>query len=307
MSNIVKYNNKMNRVSFAGFNDKELNIFFSLCQQMKETGMRVATFSFEELRKLSGYKNRSIDRFYDELDKVYKKMIQLNLKYEDDEKLIRFVLFNRYEIDKKLQTVTIKTSEDFEYILNNLVGNFTLFELQEFVSLSSLYSKNLFKLLKQWESIKEIKFEIEEFKYLLTIPKTYRSSEIDKKVLCPIMKELPKYFYNLKFEKIKEGRKITHIKFTWQAQPTVSLKSQQENMIDCYKEKTPKEIKAEKEKRKEFDLFAEKFNNTAMKNYEFEMSNGIYQINKKNINFENIDYNQSVYDFLKEYNNIIIK
>ena len=302
MSNIVKYNNKMNRVSFAGFNDKELNIFFSLCQQMKETKLRIATFSFEELRKLSGYKNRSIDRFYNELDKVYKKMIQLNLKYEDDKKLIRFVLFSKYEIDKIEQTVTIKTSEDFEYILNNLVGNFTLFELQEFVSLSSLYSKNLFKLLKQWESIKEIKFEIEEFKYLLTIPKTYRSSEIDKKVLSPIMKELPKYFYNFKIEKIKEGRKITNIKFSWQAEPVLRMERQQANLIESFKEKTQEEITVEKEKRKKFDEFAKKFENAAMRPYEFEFANAIFQTKNNKIKFENIDYNQSVYDFLKKFN-----
>jgi plasmid replication initiation protein len=215
MGEIIKYHNDMNKVSFAGFKEKELDLFFSICQKMKEKGTNEVIFSFAELRQVSQYTNRSVERLYSDLDKVYKKMLELNLKYEDDKEIRRFVLFNRYVIKKEEKIILIKSSEDFEYVLNNLIGNFTKFDLIEFVSLKSIYSKNMFKLLKQWESKKERKFEIEEFRHLLAIPEKYRMSIIDLKVLKPIMAELPRYFPKLKLEKIKTGRKVTELKFTW--------------------------------------------------------------------------------------------
>ncbi|WP_297407261.1 replication initiation protein [uncultured Cetobacterium sp.] len=214
-SEIVKYHNDMNKVSFAGFKEKELDLFFSICQKMKDKGTSEIVFSFSDLRKISQYSNRSIDRFYLDLDRVYKKMLELNLRYEDEKEIRRFVLFSRYIIKKDEQIIIIKASEDFEYILNKLIGTFTKFDLVDFVSLKSIYSKNMFKLLKQWDSNKKIKFEIIELKNILGVPPKYTTSNFNDRVLKPIMEELPNYFYNLKLEKIKTGRKITHLKFTW--------------------------------------------------------------------------------------------
>lgn len=221
MSEIIKYHNDMNKVSFADFKEKELDLFFSICQKMKDKGNTEVQFDFSEIREISQYSNRSIQRLYSDLDRIYKKMLELNLKYEDENIIKRFVLFNKYVIDKNEKVIRIKASEDFEYILNNLIGNFTKFDLKDLISLKSLYSKTLFRLLKQWESIKIKEFTIDEFRSLLAIPEKYRISEIDKKVLKPIMEELPKHFYNLKLEKIKTGRKVTSIKFTWESKKEI--------------------------------------------------------------------------------------
>ena len=212
---IIKYHNDMNKVSFSGFKEKELDLFFSICQKMKDRGSNEVIFSFSDLRKISQYSNRSIERFYSDLDRVYKKMLELNLKYEDEKELRRFVLFSRYIIKKEEQLIIIKASEDFEYILNKLIGTFTKFDLVDFVSLKSIYSKNMFKLLKQWDSTRQIKFEIIELKNILGVPIKYTTSNFNDRVLKPIMEELPHYFSSLKLEKIKTGRKITHLKFTW--------------------------------------------------------------------------------------------
>ena len=215
MGEIIRYHNDMNRVSFSNFNEKELDLFFSICQQMKEKSLKEVTFSFVELRKLSNYSNRSIQRLYSDLDKVYKKMLELNLKYEDEKEIRRFVLFSKYVLKKDEKTVTIKASEDFEYILNNLIGNFTKFDLIDFVNLKSSYSKNMFKLLKQWDTKKERIFKIDELKEILGIPKGFSFGKINERVLTPIMNELPQHFNNLELEKIKTGRSITSLKFTW--------------------------------------------------------------------------------------------
>ncbi len=83
------------------------------------------------------------------------------------------------------------------YLINNLVTReYTLFEHQEFVSIKSIYSKNCYRLLKQFKSTRFLKLPIEKFRNLLDIPEKYNMSDINKRVLNPIKKELILLFKN---------------------------------------------------------------------------------------------------------------
>lgn len=242
MSDIVKYNNDMNTVAFGKFKEKELDLFFSICFKVRDMETKNIVLSFSELRKLSNYSNRNLERFIKDLSSTYDKMLGLNIKIMHSElSFTKFNLFTEYTVNAETKTITIQVHEKFKYILNNLIGNYTKFDLIDFVSLKSSYSKNLFKLLKQWESVKTKEFSIEEFRNLLAIPKGFVIGKIDERVLKPIMEELPKHFYNLKIEKIKTGRKVTSIKFTWE-----SKKENKKEIIDL-NENEVIEIKISKE------------------------------------------------------------
>lgn len=215
---IVKYDNDMNSVAFGKFKEKELDLFFSICFKVRDMGTKKVVLSFSELKELSNYSNRNLNRFIKDLSNTYDKMLGLNIKIMHSElSFTKFNLFSEYTVNAEEKTITIQVHEKFEYILNKMLkeGNYTKFELIEFVSLKSSYSKNMFKLLKQWETKKERKFDIYEFRNILDIPPKYRMSEIDKKILTPIIQELGQLFYNLKLEKIKTGRNVTGLKFSW--------------------------------------------------------------------------------------------
>lgn len=109
----------------------------------------------------------------------------------------------------------------FEYIVNKLTSNFTVYELAEFPSLKSIYSKTMYRVLKQWKSLGEKEFKIEKFKELLDIPRSYTSNNIRQRVIKPIEKELPQYFNGLKVKAIKkntQGTPVITYKFTWEKQ-----------------------------------------------------------------------------------------
>lgn len=215
---IVKYDNDMNSVAFGKFKEKELDLFFSICFKVRDMGTKKVVLSFSELKELSNYSNRNLNRFIKDLSNTYDKMLGLNIKIMHSElSFTKFNLFSEYTVNVEEKTITIQVHEKFEYILNKMLkeGNYTKFELIEFVNLKSSYSKNMFKLLKQWEIKKERKFNISEFRNILDIPPKYRMSEIDKKILTPIMQELGQLFSNLKLEKIKTGRNVTGLKFSW--------------------------------------------------------------------------------------------
>ncbi|MGL4946653.1 MAG: replication initiation protein [Cetobacterium sp.] len=213
---IVRFNNDLNSVTFGKFKEKELDLFFSICFKLKELGTNEVEISFEELKELSQYSNRNKINFINDLESTYNKMLELNIKIRHSElSFDRFNLFSEYNIFGENKKIKIKVSEKFEYLLNKILGNYTKFDLIDFVRLKSIYSKNIFKLLKQWESVKEYKISIIDFKEYLGVSDKYTTANFNTRVLGPIMQDLPQHFHGLKLEKIKTGKKITHLKFVW--------------------------------------------------------------------------------------------
>ena len=114
--------------------------------------------------------------------------------------------------------------------------------------LKSTYSKHMFRILKQYKHTGYVKIKIDDFRERLDIPSSYRMTNINQKVLSPIIKELGFIFKNLSINKIKvkKGRKIEWLEFTFDAekrihnkrQPQIANGNYSRQYINC--EKTPK-------------------------------------------------------------------
>ena len=213
--NNVKYHNDMNLIAFKNFTSRELNIFFVICGMMKDRKVAKVKFRYEEIKHILSAEFPSNAVFEKTLKSVYDKLLHLEVAIDGKEKFTKFVLFTAYEIDYKEKTIEIATNEHFYYYLNEITKNFTMFELQEFSSLRSSYSKNLYRLLKQYRSTGRLYLTVEEFRRLLDIPDTYQWYQINLRVLKAIQKELTPIFHNLTLRKIKKGRVITHIEYTF--------------------------------------------------------------------------------------------
>ena len=226
----VVYKNDLNLVPLRKFTSTEINLFFAMCNKLKEKETNTLHLSFDELKELSNYspKTRNINRFVKDLDDVYKKMLELTIRYEDDEVIERFILFNHYRIHKKDKYLEISTSPNLKHILNSITSNFTKFELKEMTNLKSTYSKNMFRILKQYKHTGYMKIKIDDFRERLDIPKSYRMTDINKNVLKPIVTELNAIFNNLHINKIKakKGRKIEWLEFIFNPEKRIHNKRQ---------------------------------------------------------------------------------
>lgn len=220
MNEITKYNNRMNAVNFTGFGKVDSNIFFSICTKMKNKGTNKAKFTFAEIKTLSNYTGTTIEPFVRDLEASYDKMLELKIRVGDDKEFVKFNLFNYFEVSTSAQTVEVACNEHFEEILNDWTGEWTAFRLEEYVALKSTYSKHMYRLLKQWRTVGSHAWKIAEWRELLEVPDTYDMKEVSRRVLAPIQKELPSYFIGLTIEKIKSGRKITALKFTFRPENT---------------------------------------------------------------------------------------
>ena len=213
----VKYQNELNLVPLKNFNAKQMDLFFALCARMKDKGVENIRFSFEELKELSDYKMTATKAFVADLEKLYKDMLNLSYRTENDDEIEYFVLLNGFKIDKKQKFDEVRVNQDLDYIINGLTTEFSRFELSAFTSIRSTYAKTLFRLLMQYRSTGYYVVSIEDFRELLDIPEYYQMGNIDQKVLKPAMKELHNYFENLEVTKIKakKGNKIAKLEFTF--------------------------------------------------------------------------------------------
>lgn len=237
---MIKYHNDMNLIAFNDFSQRELNIFFSLCLLMKDKGTGEITLSYNDIKKIIPDRFESNKKFEEILESVYDKLLRLRLETRDKNKIEKFILFTSYKIHVNEKIVTINTNSDYSYILNNLSKNFTLFELQEFNELSSTYSKHMFRLLKQYKHTGYYKVSVDEFKRLLNVPESYTMRKITDKILSIVLKELSDNFIDLKVNKIKDGRVIKFLEFSFKPQhykcndeiDTIEVEATQSNLIE---------------------------------------------------------------------------
>lgn len=213
MNEIVKYHNNFNSVALKNFNGVEIDLLMAICSKLKNEDINEIKLEFSDLRRMVNSKHRGELRFIQNLEQMYKKLLNLSIRIETEDKITNFILFTKYEILKKQKIIIIKINEEFKFLLNKLINNFTRFELNEFISLKSNYSKEIYRRLKQFKHTGIWKIKMNNFRELLNIPEKYRMSEIDKKVLKISMEELNKYFNNFKIIKIKKGRKIEFLEF----------------------------------------------------------------------------------------------
>ncbi|WP_133051415.1 replication initiation protein, partial [Mycobacteroides abscessus] len=92
------------------------------------------------------YETRNLNRFIGDLQNIYKKMLEITYRREDEDVIEFFVLFNHFKIHKTEKYLEISTNPDLKFVLNDITRNFTKFELKELTNLKSSYSKTMFRL-----------------------------------------------------------------------------------------------------------------------------------------------------------------
>lgn len=224
----VVYRNEMNLVPLRKFTSTEIDIFFVLCNKLKEVDTNRINIPFSELKELSNYYTRSQDRFLKELEQIYDKMLNLTYTYRSGKNFEKFVLFTDYKVNSTDEYLSISINSNLKHILNKITSDFTKFELWEMTHLKSTYAKNMMRLLKQYKHTGYLKLKLSDFKDRLDIPKSYKMNDITKRVLKPIIKELVPLFPNLEINKIKakKGRSIEYLEFTFDGEKRIHSKKQ---------------------------------------------------------------------------------
>ncbi|AEN99741.1 hypothetical protein LSA_2p00400 (plasmid) [Fructilactobacillus sanfranciscensis TMW 1.1304] len=218
---IVKYDPELNTIPLRKFTPVEMNLFFSIVSRMRDKGDENVRFSFDQLKELSAYKPTANNRFIDDIESTYQKILGLRFGRRSKDGLYRefFVMFTEFEINGHADDpyVDIKIYPKAIKLLNEL-ESWVRYALSEFRDLKSSYAKTMFRLLKQFRTTGYAYFSVADFNELLDVPKSYKSSNINQSVLKPIKEELTPLFRGLTVRKKYgkgRGKPVIGYSFTW--------------------------------------------------------------------------------------------
>lgn len=218
---IVKYDPELNTIPLRKFTPVEMNLFFSIVSRMRDKGDETVRFSFDQLKELSAYKPTANNRFIDDIESTYQKILGLRFGRRSKDGLHRefFVMFTEFEINGHADDpyVDIKIYPKAIKLLNEL-ESWVRYALSEFRDLKSSYAKTMFRLLKQFRTTGYAYFSVADFNELLDVPKSYKSSNINQSVLKPIKEELTPLFRGLTVRKKYgkgRGKPVIGYAFTW--------------------------------------------------------------------------------------------
>ena len=221
---IVKYDPELNTIPLRKFTPVEMNLFFSIVSRMRDKGDETVRFSFDQLKELSAYKPTANNRFIDDIESTYQKILGLRFGRRSKDGLYRefFVMFTEFEINGHADDpyVDIKIYPKAIKLLNEL-ESWVRYALSEFRDLKSSYAKTMFRLLKQFRTTGYAYFSVADFNELLDVPKSYKSSNINQSVLKPIKEELTPLFRGLTVRKKYgkgRGKPVIGYSFTWKCE-----------------------------------------------------------------------------------------
>ena len=218
MNEIVKIHNDLTNEKLSKLSAKGLDLFIAICYKLKDKGTNKIVIPFSELRSLASYKTKNSNA---EIEKDLNDIIDTMffvLHMKQGNKTKHTVLFESFETDTDNKTIEIEVKSEYAYIFTDIASNFTLFELKEFVNLSSKYSKKLYKLLKQFRSTGLYVSSKEQIYIDLGVPEKYTNANFNTRALNVSLNECSKCFKNLNCEPLKSGRggAVHGYKFTFE-------------------------------------------------------------------------------------------
>lgn len=220
---VTRIKNEVNSIPMREWNSEEMNFFFAILTRLRDEGIREIVMDKYELAELAAYTVEHNQR-YEETMRSLATKIQTLTYWESSKNSFKVMpLFTKFEAswndDLSDLKVSVKVNEEFEYILNQWnLGNWTAFQLKEFTSIKSTYSKTLFRLLKQWKNIGRKDYSVADFKRLLSIPDSYTPGMINKRIVTRCIKDLAPFFPGIKVKAVQSntrGNPITSFYFSW--------------------------------------------------------------------------------------------
>ena len=213
-NDLVKVHKDFARLNIGMLTEKELELFYFICLNVRNKGSQKVILDFSNIRKsLGNIKKKDLIQY---IHNLHKKMGQLSIFYQDNKGYGTIYLFDRIYNNLDNDTLEVSVTNSSLYFFNS-AGKYLRFLFSDVRKLKGKYSKILVPYLMDTSNKKEAEFEKERFFNILEVDVKYRNdlSNFNRIILKPAIEELKKVFENLKVEPIKNGKVIIGYKFTW--------------------------------------------------------------------------------------------
>ena len=213
-NDLVKVHKDFTKLNIGILSEKELELFYYICLNVKDIRDEIITMDFSSIKKSLGLINfRDLKKY---ILGLHQKLGNLHITNITNKKIETIFLFEKFVNDLDNNTLTIRVTKDSLYFFN-IANSYLRFLFSDVRKLSGKYSKLLVPYLMEFSHKKEAEFEKERFFNILEIDEKYKNdlSNFNRIILKPAIEELRTLFENLKVERLKNGRVIKGYKFTW--------------------------------------------------------------------------------------------
>ena len=217
VNDLIKKHNQVIQASYRLTPNEQAIILQAISQIPNNeniTDQIMYTLKVEELARLTGTNHKEAYQCFKNAAKsLRKRELTLNNGYVLETGFVQSCKYHDGSGE-----ISVRFNHDIVPYLSNLKDNFTSYNLRHVAKFKSTYAVRFYELVQQWRNTKNsLDISISDIKNMFQLESKYKRTDLLKRgVIDPALKDINMFSdIHLKYENIKNGRKITGFKFTW--------------------------------------------------------------------------------------------
>ena len=216
---------KLNNANFGNFSHSDYQVFLHLISKIGGVDEFGKYLQPEQLQReyiltakeFSNIFNSDLSNSYKIIHKACKKLMKTSILVEKIEKqevweinVCSMAIYN-----KKQGSITIEFTDRIMPYLSQVKEKFVLYNLKEIANFGSLYTTRLYELIQEFQETGWVLKSIDQLRQVFALGNKFKMyGHFKNKILNHACQEINNNRdMDLKFEEIKEGRKVVAVKF----------------------------------------------------------------------------------------------
>lgn len=220
-------NKKLNTANFGNFTHNDYQVFLHLVSKIggvDEVGKYLQPEQLQRehvltAKEFSEVFNINIDNSYRALKKAADKLMKTDIRVErvDLQEIWRINICSTAKYNKKEGRITIQFTDSIMPYLAQVKEKFVLYNLKEIANFGSLYTTRLYELIQEFKETGWVLKSIDQLREIFAVGEKFKAYKDFKiRTFDHACKEInDNYNMGLRFEELKEGRKIVAVKFSF--------------------------------------------------------------------------------------------
>ena len=216
---------KLNNANFGDFTHNDYQIFLHLISKIGGVDKQGKYLQPKELQRehtltakeFSEIFNADIDNSYKVLKKAVDKLMKTDIKIEraDNERVIRINVCSQAEYAKNEGHIIVQFTDSIMPYLSQMKQKFVLYNLKEIAKFRSLYTTRLHELIQEFKETGWVLKSVDQLRKIFAVgDKLQLYADFKKKTFKHACQEINDHYdMDMRFEEIKEGRKVVAVKF----------------------------------------------------------------------------------------------
>jgi plasmid replication initiation protein len=216
---------KLNTANFGNFTHNDYQVFLHLVSKIggvDETGKYLQPEQLQREHILTAKEfsitfNTDIDNSYKSLSKAADKLMKTDIKVEkiDLKEIWRINICSMAKYNKNEGRISIKFTDDIMPYLAQVRQKFMLYNLKEISNFGSLYTTRLYELIQEFQETGWLLKSVIQLREVFAVGQNFKLyGDFKRHTFARACEEINgNYAMGLRFEEVKEGRKVVAIKF----------------------------------------------------------------------------------------------